>query len=336
MRRVPCALVVFLAFAMGVRGDEIRLKDGSKIVGTIVDFENDSFKVQTIYGFALVRKDSIAQIIPSEPVRPAEPAKTAAAATGAAATSSPVVRPEARPAATTAGPGSATAAPAASRSATAAPAAANAAAAAPAAPGAVLPMPAPNPRPAPSAAVPAAAAPATPAAAPAAASAPAAPMAPAPVRERVQGNLYTNETYAFQFYRPPGWELIPEARRALPNAITAMGTGDETTLFVVGRETLRDSLEAHTSASERALRRIYENYRPLSLVRRTVAGLPAVEWRFRGVADGRDWSVTVLALARGNDVFTLLGMTYADSDLIQIRENVIAKMLSSVQFTSAP
>jgi hypothetical protein len=151
----------------------------------------------------------------------------------------------------------------------------------------------------------------------------------------VQGNLYTNQTYAFQLYRPPGWELIPEARKALPNAITAMGTGDETTLFVVGREALRDTLDAHFSNAERALRRIYENYRPLSSTRRTVAGLPAVELRFRGVADGHDWSVTALTLARGADVFTLLGMTYAETDLIQIRENVIAKMISSLQFNSA-
>ena len=128
--------------------------------------------------------------------------------------------------------------------------------------------------------------------------------------------------------------MIPEARKALPNAITAMGTSDETTLMVVGRETLRDSLEAHSTTAERALRRIYENYRPLSMTRRTITGLPAVQWRFRGVADGHDWSVTALALARGSEVFTLLGMTYADSDLIQIRENVLAKIIASVQFIS--
>src|SRR3990172_11886378 len=75
MKRRLCALAMFLVLAAGMRADEIRLKDGSKIVGTIVDFENDSFKVQTSYGFALVRKDSIAQIIPSEPVRPSDPAR---------------------------------------------------------------------------------------------------------------------------------------------------------------------------------------------------------------------------------------------------------------------
>ena len=336
MKSLVSALALLLVLAASVRADEIRLKDGSKIVGTIVDFENDSFKVQTAYGFALVRKDSIAQIIPSEParpgepVRPSEPAKTVppapapAASSASAATSSPGVRPEPRPAATTSGRGSASPGPGVARSS--APASTPAA---PAVAATVSPMPAPNPRPSSSAAPPSA----TSAAAPAPAPAP--PVVPVPIRELIQGNLYTNQTYAFQFYRPPGWELIPEARKALPNAIAALGTSDQTTLFVVGRDNLRDSLDAHSTTSERALRQIYENYRPLSSMRRTVAGLPAVEWRFRGVADGHDWSVTVLALAYGNDVFTLLGMTYADSDLIQIRENVIAKMISSVQFTSA-
>jgi len=172
------------------------------------------------------------------------------------------------------------------------------------------PMPAPNPRSAPAtvaAAVPAA--PATaPVPAPASAAAPApapAPVAPAPIRESIQGTLYTNQTYNFQFYRPPGWELLPEARKAMPNAITAMGTSDETALFIVGREALKDSLDAQASNAQKALQKIYENYRQISSTKRTVAGLPAVEWRFRGVADGHDWSVTALAIARGTDVFTL-------------------------------
>lgn len=148
----------------------------------------------------------------------------------------------------------------------------------------------------------------------------------------MQGNLYTNETYNFQLYRPPGWDVLPEARKALPNAITAMGTSDDTTLFVVGREPVKDSLETQAGNAERALQKVYENYRQVSSAKRTVAGLPAVEWKFRGLADGHDWSVTALSIARGTDVFTLLGMTYAESDLIQIRENVIAKMIASLQF----
>lgn len=305
MKRLLCALGLLLAVAAGVRADEIRLKDGSKIIGVIVDFENDSFKIQTAYGFAMVRKDSIAQIIPSEqnsggeapkPASPAAPTTSVKPATAAA--SSPAVKPQTQPAL----------APTA------------------------LPMPAPNPRPAPPAPVAAITPTPAPAAAPAAAPAPV--VAPAPIRESVQGNLYTNENYGFQLYRPPGWDLMPEARQAMPNAITAMGTPDETTLFVVGREPVRDSLEAQAGNAERALQKIYENYRHISSAKRTVGGLPAVEWQFRGLADGHDWSVTAMTIARGADVFTLLGMTYADSDLIQIRENVIAKMIASLQFTA--
>jgi hypothetical protein len=310
-----------LAAAASVRADEIRLKDGSKIVGTIVDFQDDSFKVQTAYGFAMVRKDSIAQIIPTEPGKSSESAKTGSPAAPAASVkpapaSSPAIKPEAQPAVSK---GAIPSAPI--------PAVASTAAAPVTSPAAskVFPMPAPNPRPV-------TPAPVVAAAAPPAAVAPPTPVGPAPIRESVQGNLYTNETYNFQLYRPPGWDVLPEARKALPNAITAMGTSDDTTLFVVGREPVKDSLETQAGNAERALQKVYENYRQVSSAKRTVAGLPAVEWKFRGLADGHDWSVTALSIARGTDVFTLLGMTYAESDLIQIRENVIAKMIASLQF----
>ncbi len=59
--------VVALLLASPALADEIRLKDGTRITGTIVGLEDNSFKVQTSYGFALVRKDKIATIIPSEP-----------------------------------------------------------------------------------------------------------------------------------------------------------------------------------------------------------------------------------------------------------------------------
>src|ERR1700688_2233187 len=56
------ALLSFLFAAGAVRADEIRLKDGTKIIGTIVGFENDSFRVETSYGFALIQKDKVADI----------------------------------------------------------------------------------------------------------------------------------------------------------------------------------------------------------------------------------------------------------------------------------
>ncbi len=42
--------------------EELVLKDGRKIVGTIVGYENDMFRVETEYGFALVRKDKVVSV----------------------------------------------------------------------------------------------------------------------------------------------------------------------------------------------------------------------------------------------------------------------------------
>jgi len=137
-------------------------------------------------------------------------------------------------------------------------------------------------------------------------------------------------------YRPPDWELIENAQKDLPNAIAALGTSDETTLFIVGRDpAAHDTIEAHAAAMERTLREVYDNYRPISSEHATVAGVPALESHFRGKADEHDWSGTVVTFVRGEDVFTILAMTYADSDLIQIQENVIAKTIGSLKFDGA-
>jgi hypothetical protein len=37
---------------------------------------------------------------------------------------------------------------------------------------------------------------------------------------------------------------------------------------------------------------------------------------------------------KGSDAYTLLGMTWADSDLIQVQENVIAKAVNSFTFAA--
>jgi len=272
--------------------DELRLKDGTTIVGNIVGYEGDSFKVETSYGFALVRKDKVASIVISE-VKPE--AKSKPAAPPAEAPKSANIPP---PAGTT---------PKLAQIPTAAPAKA-----------------APQPPP-----------PAKSADKTSTAPAPAqkATVAPEPMREEVEGNLYRNLTYSFQLYKPPSWQVIEGARKTLPTAIVVMGTADETTLFIVGREPLRLSLEQHAATTERRLRELYVNYSPLGDRRTVVAGQPALEKRFRGMVDEHEWSVTVLTFVREKDVFTLIGMTYADSDLIQIQENVIARTIASLEFT---
>jgi hypothetical protein len=309
------ALLSFLIAAEAARADEIRLKDGTKIIGTIVGFENDSFRVETSFGFALIRKDKVADInitatkkdsepnaksnVLSPPPSPAAPAVLPAVVKGPAATAS--VSPEANALAPMRAP--------ISRSASAN-TTAKTEIAAPKITSSPVAAPAPPVQP------------------------PAPPPAPEPfvIRDEIRGNQYVNLTYGFQMYKPPSWDLIPAARKALPDAVAALGTSDQTTLLVIGREHAKDSLDAHAAATGKALGDVYENYRQISSRHLSVAGFPAVEQRSRGTADGRDWSVILLTLLNGNDAYTLLGMTYANSDLIQVQENVIAKTVNSLTF----
>jgi hypothetical protein len=62
--------------------------------------------------------------------------------------------------------------------------------------------------------------------------------------------------------------------------------------------------------------------------------LSAVEYHYRGLADDHAWSGTLVVVARGNEILTVLGMTYADTDLIQIQENVITRSIASLDFTA--
>src|ERR1700716_3311769 len=60
--------------AIPVCADEIRLKDGKKLYGVIVAYEENMFKVKTDFGFVLVEKDKIASIIPAAPTGSEAPA----------------------------------------------------------------------------------------------------------------------------------------------------------------------------------------------------------------------------------------------------------------------
>lgn len=51
-----------IASAASLAAEELILKDGQKVVGTIVGYEGDMFRVQTEYGFALIKKDKVASI----------------------------------------------------------------------------------------------------------------------------------------------------------------------------------------------------------------------------------------------------------------------------------
>jgi hypothetical protein len=327
------------ASGLSARADEIRLKSGRILNGVIVGYEDDMFKVKTADGFELVRKDKIESIIPSVPA-----GKMEATSTDKKNATSPPSKTEGGAPTTQTDPAngassvpSATAANIGTKPASATIAAKSEKTTPKITNVAVKPeVPA-------SAATGNVAAPAikgTPAAttsglAPAAA-APAPPKEPElPAnKEEIQGNLYTNYTHGFRMYKAPSWSLIEEARGALPNAIVAMGTSNESTLLVVGEEKTKDPLDTAAAAVEKRLHEVYANYQRLSERKSVVGGMPAVEYKYRGKADDHDWSGRLVVVARGKDMFTVLAMTYADSDLIQIQENVIARAIASLDFSA--
>jgi hypothetical protein len=291
--------------------DEIRLKDGKKLYGVIVGYEDNMFKVKTDFGFVLVEKDKIAAIIPDTSADPT------------AAKSDPGKKPES---AAEAKPAPAKD-PAAEKKEKAAAIAANANARPeiPAATKTSADANAPNLKSA-------VATPKTTLAASGSAPPPPPKEEPPANREEIQGNQYINHEFGFRMYKAPSWQIIDGAGQTLPNAIVAMGTNNESTLLIVGREKTKASLEACAPAVEKKLRDVYENYRLISERKTTVGGQPAIEYRYRGMAEEHDWSGTLSVVAREGEVLTVLGMTFADSDLIQIQENVIARSIASLEF----
>jgi hypothetical protein len=302
------ALLAITFFPKLAQADEIRLKDGQKLYGVIVAYEDNMFKVKTDFGYVLVEKDKIASIVPNvtaahnaaktEPPAAEKPAPAKAASTPEAVpekktisfggSTTPIV-PPVKPA--------------------------NSAASITNAP--ILKATAKSP-----------------AATLVTTNQPAKPkeIEPPANRETLQGNLYINYTHGFQMYKPPSWKLLDDAGKEIPNAIVAMGTPNESTLMVVGSETTKGSLDATATDVEKRLRETYGNYRRISQRKTVSGGFPAVEIHYRGLADEHDWSGTLLVVSRGDDVFSVLGMTYSDSDLIQIQENVIGRAISSLEF----
>ena len=250
---VLLALVATSLSASALLADEIRLKDGKKLYGVIVGFDDNMFKVKTDFGYVLVEKDKIAQIIPTTS-SPSEPAKA-----------------QPQPAAKSNSDGAAKVEPAVETTTTNSPA-----------------SPGPSKRDKTAAVITHVnARPEIPVATPVAldenapalktshaapktslggASAPPPPPKeePAPVKEEIQGNLYINHEYGFHMYKAPSWQIIEGAGQTLPNAIVAMGTSNESTLMVIGHEKIKPPLESAAATVEKRMREVYENYRLLS------------------------------------------------------------------------
>jgi hypothetical protein len=316
-----CAITSAVLLApRAMHADDLKLKDGSTISGTIVGYEEKSFKVKTSYGFAVVQKDQVVSIsISTGATDPAEKSAEPAAEKSAPApkSKSESVKTAAPP------PLPAMAGAQLEATAKSEPVAKPAPPPPPATKVAASPSPAPVAPPvakaAPPAVVPVSAPPKSP--------------APEPIREAVNGNVYTNETYRFHMYKPPDWDVIATAPAVLPGAITAMGTGDDTTYLLIGQEPIGKSMATDMDTTERRLRDVMVDFRALDEKQITVSGMPATEHRFRGKVDEHDWSGVVVLVSRGARLYTIFGMTRADNDLVQIQENVIARAISSLQFT---
>src|SRR5580704_6114266 len=194
-------LTVALCFAVtAARADEIRLKDGKKLYGVIVSYEDNMFKVKTDFGYVLVEKDKIASIVPSTPAgETPKTDKTPAAkkdpATGAEPKAEPAVASSAEGTTPTTNASVKSADSAAGKHEKTAPKITNAAVKP------EVPASTKTNAVAPSITAPAAAGGPN-AALAASAPQPAAPKEPEPpaIREDVQGNLYTNYTHGFKMY----------------------------------------------------------------------------------------------------------------------------------------
>jgi len=309
--------IVLLALP-AAQADELKLKDGSKIVGTIVGYEEDSFKVQTSYGFAVVKKDQVLSISIAGSPLAAAPARNVAKDSEKGSVNTPT---EKKPDVEKTAPPALAKAPAPEATK---PIVAASKPAVPAAAPATLPVAPPSPTP--TVAV----------SAPPPKPAPPETVRPEPIRENVTGNVYTNLTYGFSMYKPPSWNVIAAAPSVMPGAIAAMGTEDEATYLLVGQNPAGKTVAMEMDATERRLRDVLENFRPIGEEHITVSGEAAIEQHFRGTVDQHDWSGIVVLVPHGKRIYTIFAMTRADDDLVQIQENVIARTIASLQFTAKP
>ncbi len=322
-----CLLVIFLSAPLAA--EEFYLKDGTKIVGTIVGFEEKAFRVETSFGFAIIYKDKIERIVftgsipqpvlgavpeqipPSEPIVAESSQGTAAEEpeTEKSLIQEAEAREEAEEAAT-------------EKESTAekesAPEPASEAAQPEGGGEGATPEEAAKP----------------PASEPAKETLPRRPTAPAiPTRiiEQVTRTRYVNHTYRFQLYKPPTWRSYPTMVRPRKALVAALGTPDEATLLLIGREHYTGDLLSYARLAEPSLQELYQDYRKLAEVPTQVAGLPALERRFTGTTEGRFWTGMAIYFARGREYFTLLGVTAA-GETVGFQQAILRKVVNSLAF----
>lgn len=274
---ILAALGLALAAAVSAaNAEEITLQDGKKVTGTIVGFEDGMFKVETEFGFALIRRNKVKSITfaPGAKSRADAPKVETA----------PPNRPPDAPA-----------------------------------PGAI-----PDVRNAPISPETKASPPPPPV------SRPMDEPLPANIKARLEGTAYINETFAFSFYKPPGWKIHEDAARETGRAIVAIGPEDEHTILFVERQVWSGEPNLKSDATEANLRATYQNYRKVSESTVEVNGRPAIRREFEGELDGALWRGVALRIANDKLVFGVIGLTSAET--LQFHEAVLNKILNSFRF----
>jgi hypothetical protein len=286
--------------AIPATAEEITLHNGQKIVGTIVGFENDMFRVETEFGFALIRKDRVRSISfgPSS-------SKEAGQKPGErknlppAAKSTPGALEKAPESSLDATKPAAESVPAPEASSTSAPP--------------VAPAPAKEPPPPPI-------------------SRPLDEPLPTQIQERVEGNSYINDTFHFTIYKPPGWRIHEGVPRETGRAIVAMGSEDDQTLLIVDRQVWSGSPDLQRDPTEANLRNTYQDYQRISESPVQLDGRAAVRRDFTGLMEGVEWHGVSVRAVEGHTVFGLLGLTSAET--FQFQQALFNKIIKSFRFLS--
>jgi len=282
--RVLSSAVAALIFLIGLltcplagQAEELTLENGQKVTGAIVGFENGMFKVETEFGFALVRKDKVKSISfgPGDASHPqAKPANAPQESQKAPVDRAPAPNPI-------------MSSPPPAREAMAAP------------------PPPPVSRPVDQ------------------------PL-PESIRAHVEGNTYVNDTYAFTFFKPPGWKVHEEAARETGRAIAAVGAPDERTVLFVDRQVWSGEPNLKSDATEARIRATYQNYRKTAETSTVVAGQPAIRKEFEGELDGALWRGVALRIAKGHVVYGVIGLTSAET--LEFHQAILNKIIKSFEF----
>lgn len=300
-----CLLVIFLSAPLAA--EEFYLKDGTKIVGTIVSFEENAFRVETSFGFAIIYKDKIERIVFTGSIpQPVVAESSQEAAAEEPETEKSLIR-------------EAEAREEAEEAATEKKTTAEKEPAPPEGGGeeetpeeaAEPPAPEPSKETLPRR--------------------PTAPAIPTRIIEQVTRTRYVNHTYHFQLYKPPTWRSYPTMVRPQKALVAALGTPDEATLLLIGRERYTGDLLSYARLAEPSLQELYQDYRKLAEVPTQVAGLPALERRFTGTTEGRFWTGMAIYFARGREYFTVLGVTAA-GETVGFQQAILRKVVNSLAF----